>query len=333
MNVWTFSWQAVAALLIAIAAWGPALAQNACTVNCGDKCTRKDPLFGTQYRDPLCYNACLGEKALCPYTGGATLPDPGKVVENLLLNACGLPHAVTLHYISSVCSFAALDPLESQKIELAKQELIAAGLVRAEEFNDVSVSFCSEIHGNGVVPDRDRVFLHSSTKTASPRYLAGLLAHEMEHVRQYRRTGTDKFKCDYTGQVGSCLVNNAARGVANLQRDGYCQTASQNSFERAAYAAGDAAHARLASAPPLPATVESHTDRPHAAGKKSMDSTGGPGITMYCRVRIGKNYCKAIAASEGESCQCNRKLPPGTTGLTRAGGRTMLEVPEGTSWD
>lgn len=333
MNVWIFSWQGTAALLIAIAAWGPALAQNACTVNCGDKCTRKDPIFGTQYRDPLCYNACLGEKALCPITGGATLPDPGSIAENLLLNACGLPHAVTLHYISSVCSFAALDPVERQKIELAKQELIAAGLVRAEEFNDVSISFCNQIHGNGVVPDRDRVFLHSSTKTASPRYLAGLLAHEMEHVRQYRHTGTDKFKCDYTGQVGSCFVNNAARGVANLQRDGYCQTASQNLFERAAYAAGDAAHARLATAPPLPTAVKSDTDRPHAAGQKSMDSTGGPGIAMFCRVSIGKNYCKAIAASEGESCQCNRKLPPGTPGLTRAGGRTMLEVPEGTSWD
>jgi hypothetical protein len=210
---------------------------------------------------------------------------------------------------------------------MAKRELITYGIVQAEEFNDVSIHFCNNIHGAGVVPDRDRMFLHTNFRDTSTKHLAALLAHEMQHVRQYRLEGTDHFKCEYSRQVGDCLISNFERGFPNLMRDGYCQTRQQNKYERQAYEIQDAAGLRLTQ--PSPQATRGDSD-----GTKPRASTSGPGVEMYCQLRgKAKDYCKTIAVNEGDRCICSRTLPPGSAGLTRYDGKTTLEEPDGTNWD
>lgn len=311
-----------------LAGWQVGFGQNACTVNCGDKCTRV--ALGVQYRDPLCYSTCEGEKAACPLTGGAILPDFGAVPSNLAKTACGLPHGVTLHYINSVCGFVANSPLDALRIEAAKHELIRFGLVRSEEFNDVSIFFCDSIHGSGVVPERDRIFLHSRHRTSGTTYLASLLAHEIEHVRQYRIHGTDNFKCTYTRQVGDCLASNLERGLSNLLRDGFCQTRDKNDFERRAYDFEATAQRILNQPPPHP----DGTGKRESGDAKSAALTG-PRAGMFCQIGKALGYCKVVAQIEGESCSCRRDRvpgPAGTPGLTRALGRTTIN-PGGEPWD
>ena len=301
------------------------LAQNACTVNCGDKCTRH--VLGAQIREPLCYSTCLAEKAACPLTGGATLPDGGKILEDVLLTSCGLPHAVALHQISSVCSFVPLNRSEGEKIDAAKSALVSSGLVRLDEFIDVKISFCNDIHGNGVVPDRDRVYLKSSMKSGSIHNLAALLAHEMEHVRQYRLVGTDNFKCRYTRQVGSCLLSNAARGFGNLIRDGYCQTPSQNDFERGAYDFQDKAMSVLSQTPADHLSLKTNV----LGFDEGIDDAARQ--TMICQLPGRLGHCGVLAEFTGQACVCHRQRQSGRSGVTRAGGTTTLDLPYGAPWD
>jgi hypothetical protein len=314
------------AFFLILLSWASAWSQNACTVNCGDKCTRN--VLGVQYRDPLCYNACLGEQAACGITGGQTLPDLVEIPRNLIRTACGLPHGVTLHYISSVCTFAPLSPADTAKIDAAKNELIAYGIVRQEEFQDVVISFCDNIHASGVVPDRDRVYLHTSGKSVSTKYLATLLGHEMMHVRQYRTDGTDNFKCTYTRQVGDCLISNATRGISNLLRDNFCQTRDQNAYERQAYDFQDQVQKILSG--PDPRGVYATQSMDSTAGSKPRKTEAGS--QMFCQLPRKRGHCQVVALAEGESCECQRILPPGTTGLTRGGGRAT-RTPTGNSWD
>ena len=172
---------------------------------------------------------------ICERTGAdIRAPDLGELSERLLRTGCAFPFQVTLHSITSVCGFSAMNQWDVLKIGSARYALTRYRLASDEDFNGVAIYFCKNTSRKCVVPDRDTIFLHSSLKDVDEKTLGKYLAHEIMHVRQYRREGTDKFKCDYTRSMGSCLASNLNRGVANLVRDGYCQNSATNSYEREA---------------------------------------------------------------------------------------------------
>jgi hypothetical protein len=294
-------------LFITLAAAVNSSAWAACEKNCGDKCTRKS-FFG-QYRDPACYTACEIEKQTCERTGiDVKFPDIPGEIEKVSRSACGLPHQVTLQYNSSVCGFAPSSASDITKIDAAKQLLIKYGLVKNEEFGEVQIFFCDKVHGGGIVPDRDLVYINSMYRQADVKSLAVLLAHEMTHVRQYRREGTDNFKCNYTRQVGDCLVSNITRGIGNLLRDGFCQTGGQNAYEKEAYDYQALADKELA-LQPVPVAEKARS--------------------LFCQA--GKNYhCRFEAYAINLPCQCPKNLTWGDRpyGPGNLSGRTV-EDPEG----
>ena len=68
-----------------------------------------------------------------------------------------------------------------------------------------------------MVPSHNKILLDHSYQEASKVELARLLAHEMCHIRQYRRWGTSKFRCEY-GEQWAGLVKHgfgAASGRSN----------------------------------------------------------------------------------------------------------------------
>ena len=221
-----------------------------CATSCGDQCRVKieppkicSPFGGcvqigggAEFIEPACNAKCETFKAASCLTGLKlpTVPiTPREVVHTFGMLACTLPQQIVLHTISSRCNFISVQQNENDQeiIERAKSLLLERGILEPEDFVGVEISMCDAVHGQGgVVPDRDRIFIHSSWRERAdlPNRmigLAGLLAHEMFHVRQYREWGADKFKCDYARQMVEC---------------GMCQDLG-NSIERSAYEFGDSA--------------------------------------------------------------------------------------------
>lgn len=128
-----------------------------------------------------------------------------------------------------------------QKIDHAREVLVSADIVDLTAFEGVAIRWCDLSNASGMVPDPDLVLLHPALK-ADPVRLAGVLAHEMKHVEQYRRWGKDEFKCRYVEQV--------------VKGNGHGRS---NSVEGEAYVFGDHAlqtlQAREGSPPKMPAAT------------------------------------------------------------------------------
>lgn len=203
-----------------------------CKTSCGDQCRVKAwPL--PDFIEPTCNLKCEAFKTVSCIIDAPlpTLPlTPREQVERGATLVCTIPNQIFLQTISTKCNFqsAAQSAADAPIIEAAKQLLIDNRLIEASAFVNVSIAFCDFVHGDGVAPDRDTVFLHPAHRK-SGRYpqqlipLASLLAHEMMHVHQYRLWGTDKFKCDYARQMAEC---------------GLCQD-RRNSIERTAFEEAD----------------------------------------------------------------------------------------------
>jgi hypothetical protein len=88
-------------------------------------------------------------------------------------------------------------------IENAKQLLITHKLLDAGEFSDIQVRWCPLFNAEGQVPERHRLYLHPALKP-DPISTAATLAHEMMHVRQFRRHGAGNFACMYSAQLLAC---------------------------------------------------------------------------------------------------------------------------------
>ncbi|CAN5210342.1 hypothetical protein BH10PSE6_BH10PSE6_11470 [soil metagenome] len=89
---------------------------------------------------------------------------------------------------------------DAQMIDQAREMLINAHIVGRAAFEGVDIGWCDLTNSSGMVPDRDRVLLHPGLKGDTVG-LAVVLAHEMKHVEQYRRWGSDDFKCRYVDQL------------------------------------------------------------------------------------------------------------------------------------
>lgn len=144
--------------------------------------------------------------------------------------ACSLPYQTITNYVIVQCSNWD-GRLEGQnRINEAVNLLTRAGLAKANEFSSLSIRWCPLNGADGMAPDRNKIYLDRDYINSSTESIAALLAHELTHTRQYRRMGTDSFKCNYSQAYTKC---------------GGCQNRS-NDLEREAYEFQDKAQDVLA---------------------------------------------------------------------------------------
>ncbi len=120
----------------------------------------------------------------------------------------------------ALCSgFASQSPLQAKRedaeIELAKAQLVQSGLVGAEEFAGVSIRWCQgDFNGHGITPDSEQILLNQ-VLLENPWTIAPMIAHEMTHIRQLRRMGTNNFKCDYATKMIACGCQDRRHALEN----------------------------------------------------------------------------------------------------------------------
>ncbi len=125
------------------------------------------------------------------------------------------------HYTSPAAAHA--------RIDAARHRLQATGLATVAEFETLEITFCPLMQGTGMVPGPERLYLDDGLQGLSVDGLAEIIAHELEHVRQFANRGERGFKCDYVRDMMAC---------------GGCQD-RRHPMEREAYERQDAARLRL----------------------------------------------------------------------------------------
>ena len=108
---------------------------------------------------------------------------------------------------------------DQEKIIDAKNLLINKRIIEGQEFNGVEIRWCPFIESAGMAPDREVIYIDTDYKAIHVKELSALLAHEMIHISQYRKMGTDNFKCTYSKQFVEC-GGNQDRCMA-LEREAY----------------------------------------------------------------------------------------------------------------
>ena len=132
------------------------------------------------------------------------------------------------------CSSHAAPPAARERIAEAKTRLLGAQLATPEEFAGLGIAFCPLMQGTGMLPAPDRLYLDDGLQGMSVDGLAEIIAHELEHRRQFRTLGERGFKCAYVRDMSAC---------------GACQDRG-HPLEREAYERQDRARERLISLPP-----------------------------------------------------------------------------------
>jgi hypothetical protein len=194
-------------------AFCPSLAATIDTINGNTDCNERCPLkwikigfLKTSYRDPTCKGQCEIAKKAARTTGVQIPATKGIVadVERSLTQSC----AVAFDLITKPVLLTG--PVGNTNAEAAhfrdlENDLIQAGLFNAADFDHVIVRFRALKPGiAGTTPDRDQIFLAESLRDQSDYEQASTLAHEMIHIDQYRRSGTDSFKCNYAKHFVQC---------------------------------------------------------------------------------------------------------------------------------
>lgn len=127
------------------------------------------------------------------------------------------------------CALHAMPTTARAKLEAARERLLTAALADPGEFAGLELAFCPLPRGTGMLPAPDRLYLDDGLAGMSVDGLAEILAHELEHRRQFRALGTRVFKCDYVRWMRDC---------------GGCQD-RRHPLEREAYERQDRVRARL----------------------------------------------------------------------------------------
>lgn len=183
-----------------------------CNIDCNAKCcqtVRITPWDKNRVCEPTCKASCEASKAACNVTGGAipafNTPNLIAKITQLLQTSCAAAFEVINDavLINQGSYAAGSDFLLNQ----AKDVLIRTGLFPASEFNNVSIRWAN-LRGDGQAPDRNIVLISESFLSQPPLQAlystASTLGHEMVHIGQYRRMGTDNFKCQYSRIYAGC---------------------------------------------------------------------------------------------------------------------------------
>lgn len=157
------------------------------------------------------------KQALPPYR--AIEESGSEFVRKRFLDMCNIGYQTATNYVIARCSNwdGRLDG--QNKIEQAVADLVDSGLFTKSEFGGVQIRWCPLQGAHGMAPDRGRVYIDTSVKGDDPSNIAALLAHEMTHIRQYRRMGTDQFKCEYTRKFLAC--NGCQDDKHSMEREAY----------------------------------------------------------------------------------------------------------------
>jgi hypothetical protein len=173
---------------------------TSCDTSCDDSCRISLP-FGGSVVEPACKSSCEVHKAAACKVG-TPVPNPIPPVPGPAV--CGQPFEQITGLAIARCSNwdGRLD--DQFMIDRSVQMLIQAGIIPANEFAGVQLRWCPLSNANGLAPQRNRVYLDINQKNVPPASLAALIAHEMTHIRQYRRMGYSDFACTYSRQFLGC---------------------------------------------------------------------------------------------------------------------------------
>ncbi|MBY3441766.1 hypothetical protein [Rhizobium laguerreae] len=200
------------ALIILLLAAMPTSAAN-CNTDCNKECCKTvkiTPWDKNSFCEPVCKSSCEATKRACKLTGGVLPEHHPKSGVNVVVDALEHSCAAAFQAINTfvIVSQGSYSASSRRMLDEAKSILIDAGIINANEFANVSVRW-AKLVGDGQAPDRGSVLL-SDTFLKEKNLLGATttLAHEMIHIRQYRRMGTDNFKCEYSKSYVRCGCQN-----------------------------------------------------------------------------------------------------------------------------
>ncbi len=199
---------------------GSAYAES-CNTDCHRQCRIRTDFPPIDFIEPTCHAKCeVAKKLACatPLTIPGIPVTPREQIEKYGDRACARAFQVITGIVFGRCSNWDGRRDDQHLILQATKTLQSAGVIQANELNGVQVRWCPLQGADGMAPDRGRIYLHVGLK-GNLFDTASTLAHEIVHLRQYRNTGTDRFKCEYSREYTGC---------------GGCQD-RRNPFEREAY--------------------------------------------------------------------------------------------------
>jgi hypothetical protein len=184
-----------------------------CNVDCNASCCktiRITPWDKNTVCDPQCKLTCEASKKACQVTGGVVPPVHTPSVVNAVVNALEDSCAAGFQVINnSVILYQGPYAAGSEQLlNRARDVLVQLGLFSPQEFANVTIRW-GRIVGGGQAPDRNLIFIDEGALSRGDLLNTTItLAHEMVHVRQYRRMGTDSFKCEYSKAYVRCGCQN-----------------------------------------------------------------------------------------------------------------------------
>ncbi len=161
---------------------------------------------------------------------GKTEEEVSRIFRQQGTKACALVFNAVMDPMTARCSNWENRLEDQYLIADAIALLVSAGFNNFNYYNSVAIRWCPLTPGTkGIAPHRGRLYLDSSQKNGRISVLASLIAHEMKHIDQYRRLGSERFKCKYAQEFIRC---------------GFCQT-DNHPLENEAYAYESMVYDRL----------------------------------------------------------------------------------------
>lgn len=179
-----------------------------CQKDCNSSCYKER--WGAKYDDPVCRSACKARNKACKV--GIPKPDiPGEPDPSVLPpdpredidNACAAPFETLTGYVRTQCGDYEGRMGDRRVIQDAREILIASRIFKPSEFDGVTIRWCPLDGAEGMSPAPGIVYLDSSMEGAHVLDIASLLAHEMQHERQWRRH-KKSFPCKYSEAYLAC---------------------------------------------------------------------------------------------------------------------------------
>lgn len=197
--------------------------------------------------------------------------------------ACTIPYQTITNAVIAQCSNWDGRLNDQDLIENAKSILLSNGVFNSNDFAGIQIRWCPLSGAHGMAPDRGRIYLDTSHKQDSDQDLAILLAHEMMHVMQYRRMGTDNFKCDYSRKYIEC---------------GRCQD-NGHPLEREAYAFENSVAQRLSTN-----TTPQYAQPNYYQAPPVQPAPQGVPV-RFCQTQFGACSIPPAMVPMGTPCFCN----------------------------
>jgi hypothetical protein len=245
--------------------------------DCNKRCCstiRITPLDKNSFCDPQCKVSCEAVREICR-RGGPKLPHWPSVIKNVerqLNVSCAAAFQVINQAV--IAHQGTYGAGSERMLNHAKQILIDLRLFSESEFENVTIRWARLI-GEGQTPDRNTVLISENYQN-DLFSTTSILAHEMIHVRQYRRLTTDEFKCRYSRLFLRCIG---------------CQD-NRHDLEAEAYAFNEQTNQMIAD---------------HIVNARNLAAyirSQGKVVGSYCATpNINCRYILPVPV--GEPCQCN----------------------------